>query len=169
MFSVPKKTSDGRYYVKTLEKKFVQLNGVTLASTLKGESVTLALDAVSQGKVAEFDAIIVAAAKENCEAWFQRQVAEKTLEAAYVKPLETMNVSAVAGAKVYCNKESVDPDTVTEGSVCDIVLEFSGVWFGKKTFGPTWKLVQTRLKPPPKKKVYDNYLFQDDAVSSDED
>jgi hypothetical protein len=34
MFSVPKKTADGRYYVKCTEKKLVQLNGVKLASVL---------------------------------------------------------------------------------------------------------------------------------------
>jgi hypothetical protein len=47
--------------------------------------------------------------------------------------------------------------------------------FAKKTFGPTWKLVQTRVRPPPKRKAYEDYLFQDDeedqaaANSSDED
>ena len=101
-------------------------------------------------------------------------MADKTLETAYVKPADTINVSSVSGAKVYQNKEAIDPVGVTEGSVCDIVLEFSGVWFAKKTFGPTWKLVQTRVRPPPKRKVYEDYLFQDDeeqaAVnSSDED
>ena len=171
MFSIPKKTVDGRYYVKTLEKKLVQLNGVKLVSTLQGDAITFTLDALSQEKVAEVDAVIIAAAKENCESWFQRQVADKTLETAYVKPSETMNVSSVPSAKVYCSKEAVDPASVLEGSVCDIVLEFSGVWFAKKTYGPTWKLVQTRVRPPPKKKVYDEYLFQDDdaSVSSEED
>jgi hypothetical protein len=170
MFSIPKKTTDGRYYVKALEKKLVQLNGVTLSSAL-GAETTFVLDAASWAKVSEMDTVIVDAAKENREAWFQRQVADKTLEAAYVRPTETINVTAVAGAKVYSAKEAIDPATVPEGSVCDIVLEFSGVWFAKKTFGPTWKLVQTRIRPQPKKKVYDEYLFQDDEVvaSSDED
>ena len=127
MFSVPKKTTDGRYYVKALEKKLVQLNGVTLASAL-GAEATFALDAASQAKVAEIDALVLGEAKTNCEAWFQRQVADKTLEAAYVKPSEMMNVSSVSSAKVYCNREAVDPSTVAEGAVCDIVLEFSGVW-----------------------------------------
>jgi hypothetical protein len=171
MFSAPKKTIDGRYYVKANEKKLVQLNGVTLASALeKTLQATFTLDAASWAKVSEMDAVIVSAAKENCESWFQRQVADKTLEAAYVKPTETINVSMIPGAKVYCNREEV-VDPVVEGSVCDIVLEFSGVWFAKKTFGPTWKLVQTRVRPPPKKKAYESYLFQDDdaLVSSDED
>ncbi len=172
MFSAPKKTNDGRYYVKATEKKLVQLNGVTLASGLQDpSSVTFSLDATSWGKVSEFDGLIIQEAKENSESWFQRKVADKTIEAAYVKPADTMNVSSLPGARVYQNKEEIDPSTVTEGAICDIVLEFSGVWFAKKTFGPTWKLVQTRVRPPPKKK-YEGYLFQDDdeqAGSSDED
>jgi hypothetical protein len=173
MFSAPKKTNDGRYYVKTVEKKLVQLNGVTLASGLHDPaSMTFSLDATSWGKVSEMDGIIIEAAKENSESWFQRKVADKTIEAAYVKPADIMNVSSVSSARVYQNKEEVDSSTIPEGSICDIVLEFSGVWFAKKTFGPTWKLVQTRVRPPPKKK-YEGYLFQDDedqqAGSSDED
>ena len=102
---------------------------------------------------------------------FQRKVADKTIEAAYVRPAEVMNVTSVQGSKVYKNKEAVDPATIAEGSVCDIVLEFSGVWFAKKTFGPTWKLAQTRVRPEPKRKQYEEYLFQDDeeVVSSDDE
>jgi hypothetical protein len=129
MFSAPKKTSDGRYYVKATEKKLIQLNGVTLSSSIQGDSaVTFQLDPVSFGKVSEMDDVIITSAKENSELWFQRKVADKTIEAAYVRPADTMNVSSVPGSKVYRNKEAVDPASVTEGSVCDIVLEFSGVW-----------------------------------------
>ena len=129
MFSVPKKTTDGRYYVKCTEKKLVQCNGVTLASSLQDPtSVTFALDPTSWAKVSELNDVVLQAAKDNRELWFQRNVADKTLETAYVKPADTVNVSSVTGAKVYQNKEVIDPTSVKEGSVCDIVLEFSGVW-----------------------------------------
>jgi hypothetical protein len=101
MFSVPKKTADGRYYVKCTEKKLVQLNGVKLASVLTDPtSVTFSLDQTSWGKVSEMNDVILQAAKDNCESWFQRKVADKTLETAYVKPADTINVSSVSGAKV---------------------------------------------------------------------
>ncbi len=75
MFSVPKKTVDGRYYVKCTEKKLVQLNGVKLASVLTDPtSVTFSLDQVSWGKVSEMNDVILQAAKDNCESWFQRKV-----------------------------------------------------------------------------------------------
>ena len=48
-FTEPAKTSDGRYYVKAFEKKLVQLNGVTLASSLADPaSVTFTLDQVRE-------------------------------------------------------------------------------------------------------------------------
>jgi len=170
MFSAPKKTQDGRYYVKPNEKKFVQVNGVTLVSVTQ-DSVTLSL--ANAPGVAEVDALILGAAKENCEAWFSRVVAEKTLEAAYTKSSSdgVMNVSKPAYHKVYRNKEVVGDDALVDGSVCDVVLELSGVSFTKKTFSPVWRIVQTRLKEPPKKKYHEEYLFQDDEpveVSDDE-
>ena len=90
--------------------------------------MTFSLDQVSWDKVSEMNDVILQAAKDNCESWFQRKVADKTLETAYVKPADTINVSSVSGARVYQNKEAIDPSVVPEGSVCDIVLEFSGVW-----------------------------------------
>jgi len=173
-FTEPAKTSDGRYYVKAFEKKLVQLNGVTLASSLADPaSVTFTLDQASWDKISELNAVVLQAAKDNRELWFGRAVADKTLETAYVRPADTVNVSSVKGSKVFQNKEPIDPATVPEGAVCDVVFEFSGVWFAKKTFGPTWKLVQTRVRPPPKKRAYDEYLFADEeagpSISSDDE
>jgi len=170
MFGVPKKSQDGRYYVRPNEKKFVQVNGVTLLSVTH-DSVTLSVGD-AQG-VNEVDALILGAAKENCELWFSRVVADKTLEAAYTKSSSdgVMNVSKPAYHKVYRVKEVVGDDALVEGSVCDVVLELSGVSFTKKTFSPVWRIVQTRLKAPPKKKYHEEYLFQDDEpveVSDDD-
>jgi hypothetical protein len=171
MFTVPKKTQDGRYYVKSVEKKFVQLNGVRIVSASQ-DSVTLSLE--DTGPVSDVDALILSSAKENSELWFQRVVAEKTLEAAYTKSFSdksVMNVTKPAYHKVYQKREIVGDEALVEGTVCDVVLELSGVSFTKKTFGPVWKIVQTRLKELPKKKYHEEYLFQDTAEEelSDDD
>jgi hypothetical protein len=165
MFSVPKKTQDGRYYVKPNERKFVQLNGVKLVSVSQ-DTVTLSLNEVGKGLVGEVDTLVLSSAKENCELWFSRVVAEKTLEAAYTKSFsdETMNVSKPAFHKVYRGREAVSEDLLVDGSVCDVVLELSGISFTKKTFSPAWRIVQSRLKEPPKKKYHEEYLFQDDEA-----
>ena len=170
MFSAPRKTQDGRYYVKPIEKKFVQVNAVTLVSVSQ-DSMTLSVgDALG---VIDVDALILNAAKENCESWFSRVVAAKTLEAAYTKSFSdgVMNVSKPAYHKVYRAKEVVGDDAVAQWSLCDVVLDLSGISFTKKTFSPVWRVVQTRLKEPPKKKYHEEYLFQDDdpvEVSDDE-
>ena len=54
--------------------------------------------------------------------------------------------------------------------VCDVMLEFTGISFTKKTFSPVWRIIQSRLKVAPKKKYHEEYLFQDEPVElSDED
>ena len=32
---------------------------------------------------------------------------------------------------------------------CSVVVEFSGLWFAKKAFGPTYNIVQVKLHPEP--------------------
>jgi hypothetical protein len=170
MFGVPKKTQDGRYYVKPNDKKLVQLNGVKIVSVSQ-DSMTLALDEAGQKAVSDVDALVLSSAKENCELWFSRVVADKTLEAAYTKSFSgsTMNVTKPAYHKVYRVREVVSDDELVEGADCDVVLELSGISFTKKTYSPVWKIVQTRLKEPPKKKYHEEYLFQDDEHVSDDD
>jgi len=172
MFGVPKKTQDGRYYVKPNEKKLVQLNGVKVVSVSQ-DSMTLALDESAQKTVSDVDALVLSSAKENCELWFSRVVAEKTLETAYTKSFSdgTMNVTKPEYHKVYRVREAVCEAELAEGTACDVVLELSGISFTKKTYSPVWKIVQTRLKEPPKKKYHEEYLFQDDEpveVSDDD-
>ena len=172
MFGVPKKTQDGRYYVKPTDKKIVQVNGVKVVSITQ-DSMTLALDEASQKTVAEVDALVLACAKQNCVEWFSRVVADKTLETAYTKSFSdgTMNGTKPAYHKVYRLRDPVGEEELVEESMCDVVLELSGVSFTKKTYSPVWKIVQSRLKEPPKKKYHDEYLFQDDEpveVSDDD-
>lgn len=173
-FSEPKKTNDGRYYVKALEPRLVQLNRVNLLSKYSdGESLTIGLSENHQEKISAIDNENIAASKQNTEAWFQRVVAEKTLEAAYTKSFSdgVMNVSKAKQAKVFTDKKPVDGSELSESTVGDVVLEFSGITFTKTKFAPVWKLIQTRTVTPPKKK-YDEYLFQDEEVvqeSSDEE
>jgi hypothetical protein len=80
-----------------------------------------------------------------------------------------MNVTKPAYHKVYRVREVVSEDELVEGADCDAVLELSGISFTKKTYSPVWKIVQTRLKEPPKKKYHEEYLFQDDEHVSDDD
>lgn len=52
---------------------------------------------------------------------------------------------------------------------CDIIVELSGLWFLKKSFGPVWRVVQARLK---KTSTFPStYIFEgeDDDATDDDD
>jgi hypothetical protein len=66
-------------------------------------------------------------------------------------------------------KEAVEFDDIQPDSTCSLVLEFSGLWFAKKAFGPAWNVVQVRLAKPdePDQETFDEtypdeYMFEDD-------
>ena len=55
-----------------------------------------------------------------------------------------------------------------------MIVEFSGLWFAKKTFGPIWNLVQVKLFADPIVDDYpEDYAFEDtdedDDVTQEED
>lgn len=174
IYGQPKKLPDGRYYLKVStddgNRCMLQLNNTTILTKFsEGENVTLSLSEKSLSKIQAINAQNMEAAKENCTEWFGKQVSEKTLEAAFTPSLNE-NVMITSKATVNKNvvtkcydheKQSVDTDTIDEGVKCDVLVEFSGLWFMKKTFGPIWRLAQIRLKAPPKKVYPDEYLFND--------
>jgi len=158
-----------------------QLNRTKLVTKFDdSENVTLDLTDAAVGIVSKVDDEILAAAKENCLDWFGKNLAEKTLDTAFSRSV-TGNVMNVGKAtikgqvltKVFnqATKESVETSVLDPDTLCDVMLEFSGVWFMKKTFGPIWRIAQARILAPPKKLYPDEYLFQDseEDAQSEED
>jgi len=185
-YSKPSQLPDGRYYSKILNddnsRVLVQLNNVKLLTLFdsEDEDVTLSLSEAVCEKIQNYDNQTLQSAKENSTEWFGKDLPEKTLETAFTQSLTSgcMNVSKLKSkskvlTRVYSHdKELVDSNVLEENTVCDVVLELSGVWFMKKTFGLVWRVVQVRMKPPPKKPKEPVYLFQDEeekSSSSDED
>jgi len=174
IYGQPKQLPDGRYYLKVQtddsNRCMVQLNNTTLLTDFSdGENVTLSLSSKGMSKIQEINQCNLAAAKENGKLWFGKDVSDKTLEAAYTPNVndETINVGKATVNKsvvTKCydsDKNPVDLDTLKEGVKCDVMVEFSGLWFMKKTFGPIWRIAQIRLKAVPKKVYPDEYLFND--------
>ena len=169
-YGTPKKLQDGRYYVKVSksdESRFmVQLNKVKLLTKFdESDDVTLELSQSALDKISEIDAQNIAASKVNSQSWFGKVLADQTLEAAYSKSTQdtSMNTTKARVTKIFAHDKSpVDPSSVESGTSCDVVIEFAGIWFLKKTFGPIWRIAQVRLSAPPKKLYPDEYLFQDD-------
>ena len=173
-YGSPKKLPDGRYYLKVSDESggrvMVQLNKVKLLTTFtESDDVTLQLNTQALEKISSIDEQNIVAAKANSQEWFGKALADQTLEAAYVKSTQdlTMNTSkAKVGSQVVTKTFShdrtvVDTEQLVIGTDCDVILEFSGIWFMKKTYGPIWRVAQVRLLAPPKKMYPDEYLFQD--------
>lgn len=178
MFTQPKQGSDGRYYTRFSEAKFVQVNNVKLLSTFAdNDSVTI--EFTNTDPIVGVDQMLVDAAKENCEAWFGKKVAEKTLEAGYTGSLSnnTMIVDK-ATKKGDCivrafnsDRTPLDLDDIAEGVMCDVVLEIAGITFFKKNYSPVWKIVQVKLRPLPKPKrqrYTDECMFEADSEEAEQ-
>jgi hypothetical protein len=191
IYGTPKKLPDGRYYLKASGadngRVMIQLNKVKLLTKFdESDEVTIELSQASVDRISGIDAENLSAAKQNSEAWFGKVMAEQTLDVAYTKSVQAggrLNVSkaTVKGSvvtKVYSHDKTISESSILEAdTVCDVILEFSGIWFMKKTFGAIWRVAQVRMLSPPKKVYPDEYLFQDadeeeaggDAEENDED
>lgn len=176
IYGSPKKLPDGRYYLKVQTDEgnrcMLQLNNTTLLTKFSdGENMTLSLNNKSLEKLQAVNEHNLTAAKENSQVWFGKDVSEKTLETAYTPSLNAQDGTMIVGkatvnknvvTKCYDHeKNTVDLDTVNEDVKCDVMVEFSGLWFMKKTFGPIWRIAQMRLKAPERKIYPDEYLFND--------
>lgn len=174
-FEKPFKIPDGRYFVKPTERKLVQLNNVVFKTPFsEGDTLTLELPPQAQEAVKKVDKNILEAAKENSTEWFSKEVKSQTLEAAYNKSLSDtiMNVSKMRNqsTRAYnASKEQIDPSVFVSDTVSDVVIEFVGVWFMKKSFGSSWRIIQMREKIPPKPKWSEQYLFDDSDSDKEEE
>lgn len=176
-YKEPKQIEDGYYLVKAFKENgdryLVQLNNVTLMSSIDDASSVVFGVSQSASKVQEVDDFNTTAAKTNSALWFGKELSQKTLEAAYIPSISSgeMKVFKVKSTiKVFSHtKEEIDQATVTEGTVCDAIMEFYGLRFTKKSFYAVWRVVQLKCKAPPKIKYHEKYLFEDDQADGNED
>ena len=120
------------------------------------------------------DRVVLDTAKENSVLWFKKELSDKTLGGMLIKSvtsdgLLTANKAYIDGdlkTKVFdMAREPIDIDELVEDSVCDVILEYTGVAFAKKNFQVDWRVAQIRVhpRPPPPKPAYpEHYMFQED-------
>lgn len=172
IYNAPAKGEDGLYFVKTLNddkrKCLVQLNKVKISEcSSTGEVVMdIASGGVAGGKIEGIDARNLDAALENCESWFGKKLSEGVIKGAYTPGLKDDQVTAerIDVTKVFnAQQEIVDFESIQTGKSCDMILEFAGLWFAKKAFGPTWNIVQVRIHDDPILDTYpEEYAFVDE-------
>lgn len=165
MFTQPKQGADGRYNARVVEPKFVQVNKVTIEGKFT-DSDTVTLDFADADKILAVDQMVVEAAKENSEAWFGKKVPDKTLEAGYTGSLKSnkMFVDKIAEVRAFNSDRTILAlDDIPADVTCDVIIEFAGVSFFKKTYSPVWKIVQVKLRPEPvkRRKYTDECMFED--------
>jgi hypothetical protein len=170
LYNAPAKGDDGLYFVKALNdskrKCLVQLNKVKVADVSGDIVFELASEANVQ-KIGAIDTLNLEAARENCETWFGKQLSEKVIEGAYTSSVADGQVTGerIEVTKAFnAQQESVDIENVQAGKVCDVILEFAGLWFAKKSFGSSWNVVQVRVHPDPILDIYpEEYAFVDEV------
>ena len=170
LYNAPAKGDDGLYFVKALNdsrrKCLVQLNKVKIED-ISGDIVLDLTSEVNLNKIRVVDEQNLEAARENCEAWFGKQLSEKVIEGAYASSVADGQVTGdrIEVTKVFnAQQEQVEFESVHPGKTCDVILEFAGLWFAKKSFGASWNVVQVRLHPDPILDTYpDQYAFVDEV------
>lgn len=167
-YGKPVKLQDGRYFVKITKKDdgsrvLKQLNGVEVQEENCFRVATTSLD--------EFDYQIIAQAEVCSEEWFGRKIEIEQLTKAFDSSVSAGIFEAPPVPKktrVYdCERNEVSLEILTAGTRCDIIVELSGIWFLKKSFGPVWRLVQARLK---KESTFpQKYIFEDSENGDESD
>lgn len=171
MYTTPTKGEDGLYFVKVLRddkrKHLIQLNKVKITDVSGEIAMDLASEMNTQ-KVSTIDTANLDAALENCESWFGKKVSEGVIKGAYKSSLDTdvLTCDRLDVTRVFnSQQELVDFEAVQPEKTCDVILEFAGIWFAKKAFGPTWNVVQVKVHddPEPILDTYpDEYAFVDE-------
>jgi hypothetical protein len=175
-YSQPVKIPDGRYYIKVTkggERVFYQLNKMKLLdeSLLATKNLTFALPEMACDILSAVEDELMSQAISSKMEWFGKDIANETISKAYQSALEGATFQAplatVNGQNVVVaydsRKEAVQLDQVQKDAVIDVLVELSGLWFLKKSFGPIFRIAQIRVpnQAPARKTFPTQYLFDD--------
>jgi len=175
-YSQPVKIPDGRYYIKVTkggERVFYQLNKMKLMdeSLLATKNLTFALPEMACDILSAVEDELMSQAIASKMDWFGKDIANETISKAYQSALEGATFQAplatVNGQNVVVaydsRKEAVQLDQVQKDAVIDVLVELSGLWFLKKSFGPIFRIAQIRVpnQAPARKTFPTQYLFDD--------
>lgn len=173
IFDAISKNDEGLRFVKAMSdskrKVLVQLNGVRVVN-ISDEEITFDLATEkNRGKISSVDDAALSAAIENSAQWFGRELPETIIRGAYTPSAkdDMIECERIDATRVFDDQQKlVDVAALQKDGSCDVIVEFSGIWFAKKNFATTLNVVQVRLHPEP---VLDNYPDEFAFVDSDDD
>ena len=166
-FEAPARTEEGYYASRyTGTDNFVQINNVRLVSA--ADDLEFVIEDPS--KCNAIDDMVLGVARQNSVEWFKKELSDKTLGDMLIRSVNDgggLSASRVVidgelKTRVFnMDREPVDISELAEDSMCDVILEYTGVAFAKKNFQVDWRVAQIRVHPPPEPGYPDQYMFQD--------
>lgn len=169
-YGKPAKLQDGRYFLRITAN-----GGKRVLKQINNAEVQEAGCFKVPCTLQEYDDQILEQAEKCSEEWFGKKFDMEALKKAYDSSVSAGILEAPLArlAKVFDaqkNEVSASSSALVPGTTrCDIIVELSGLWFLKKSFGPVWRVVQARLK---KTSTFPStYMFEgeDDEVATDDD
>ncbi len=167
-YGKPSKLQDGRYFLRITKE-----GGERVLKQINNAEVQEANCFKVPVSLQEYDDDIIAQAEKNSEDWFGKKFDVDALKKAFDSSVTTGILEAPfarrnshVATKVFdCDRKEVSTDLLIPGTRCDIVVELTGLWFLKKSFGPVWRVIQVRLKK--ESNFPSQYMFSDDGGDGD--
>jgi len=158
-YGKPTRMPDGRYFLKITGQGLTkQINSAEVQDAQCFKVPATILD--------EFDAEILKQAELSSVEWFGKKV--DNLQNVFEPSVSSgiLEAPLTKKTKVFdAFKNEVDRSILVPGVKCDIMVELSGLWFIRKTFGTEWRVIQARLKKQTS--IPQTYMFSDDADSDE--
>jgi len=173
-YAKPQKLPDGRYFLRISGARH-QVNGLVLQDSLASKSVNFKVPA-GVDLFSKIDEELLTQAKTAKLEWFGKDLSDETISNAFQESVTDevlgASLSTLKGEVVTMaydtQKNPVELQDVKAGATVDALLELSGLWFLKKSFGPIWRVVQVRVRGVAKPVPAREYLFTDEP-EEDED
>jgi hypothetical protein len=174
-YGTPQKLPNGRYFLKISSARH-QVNGLILQDPMATKSVSFKVDDPSL--FTKIDAEIIAKAKESKVEWFRKEnLSDEIICAAYQESITDSTLDAtlltvkgeIRALAFDTQKNPMELQAVAPGTKCDVILELSGLWFLKKSFGPIWRVIQVRTRTAPKVHPTKEYLFTEEPADDEQE
>lgn len=163
-YGTPSKLQDGRYFLRIVQSN----GGGRVLKQINSAEVQEANCFKVPVSLQEYDDDILAQAEKSSEEWFGKKIDMDSLKRAFDSSVSTgileapfaRRNSSIATKVFDCDRKEVSTDVLVPGTRCDILVELTGLWFLKKSFGPVWRVIQVRLK---KESTFPSrYMFSDE-------
>ena len=173
-YGKPQKLPDGRYFLK-INGSQRQVNGLVLQDDLSTKSVNFKVPEGSE-IFSTIDGEILTQAKSSKVEWFGKELSDETIQTAFQESVTDgvlgVSLASVKGQVVTVafdtQKNSVELQDVKAGTTVDALLELSGLWFLKKSFGPVWRVLQVRVRGVARPVVKTEYAFMDEPEDEED-